>query len=75
MMINNPNKQGGSNILTSLLQMLGGKQGAGIGSLMNLFNTFKEPSQEDYQRMIEGSDDFLRPKERDEWSHLPPGAL
>ena len=43
--------------------------------IMNLFNTFKGPSQEDYQRMIEGSDDFLRPKERDEWSHLPPGAL
>ena len=75
MIINNPNKQGGSNILTSLLQMLSGKQGAGIGSLMNLFNTFKGPSQEDYQRMIEGSDEFLRPKERDKWSHLPPGAL
>ena len=75
MIINNPNKQGGSNILTRLLQMLSGKQGAGIGSLMNLFNTFKGPSQEDYQRMIEGSDDFLRPKERDKWSDLPPGAL
>ena len=74
--INNPNQQEGfdwSNLI-GLLGMMGG-QGEGdnnLNTLLSLMQSMQTPEFDPTQLL---QDPGQNPWDKDEWSHLPPGAL